>query len=150
MVVNVTYAAAERQAGDLCSVFSRPGVAVLLGQQQHEGHGQRQMVEAVDVGVVPLLQAKTRQPDSVIKTQTIDSQMSGRHLSSGLGFVFTMRHLKVEAQHQSEGAEAAAWTDLLRVNALLWVDGPQLLHLLQLEHQPDNNKPGRLEAALSK
>lgn len=66
--------------------------------------------------------------------------MSGRHLSSGLGFVFTMRHLKVEAQHQSEGAEAAAWTDLLRVNALLRVDGSQLLHLLQLEQQNNINQ----------
>ena len=44
-------------------------------------------------------------------------------------------HLKVEAQHQSESAEAAARTDLLRVHRLLWIHRPQLLHLLQLKHR---------------
>jgi len=41
-------------------------------------------------------------------------------------------HLEVEAQHQSESAEAAARTDLLRVHRLLRIHRPQLLHLLQL------------------
>ena len=50
-----TYAAAQREAAELGGVPLRPRVAVLLRQQQDEGHSQRQMVEAVDVGVVPLL-----------------------------------------------------------------------------------------------
>lgn len=92
------------------------------------------MVEAVDVGVVPLLRGETRQrPDPVIKTQAIDGRLG--HLSFGLGFVLTMSHLKVEAQHQGERPEAAARADLLRVNRLLRIDRPQLLHLLQLEQQ---------------
>jgi len=52
----VTYAAEEAEEAELGGVPSRPGVAVLLRQQQDEGHGQRQVVEAVHVGVVPLLQ----------------------------------------------------------------------------------------------
>lgn len=55
-LINVTYAAAESEAAELSSILSRPCVAVLLWQQQDEGHSQRQMVEAVDIGVVPLLQ----------------------------------------------------------------------------------------------
>lgn len=54
-MIKVAYAAAERKAGELRRVLSRPGVAILLWQQQDEGHSQGQMVEAVDVGVVPLL-----------------------------------------------------------------------------------------------
>lgn len=52
----VTYTAAESEPAEFSRISSRPCVAVLLWQQQDEGHRQRQMVEAVDVGVVPLLQ----------------------------------------------------------------------------------------------
>lgn len=54
-------------------------------------------------------------------------------------------YLKIEAQHQGEGAEAAAWSDLLRVDALLGVNRPQLLHLLQLKQKrppPPGKEPG--------
>lgn len=54
--INITYAAAESEAAELSSVLSCPSIAVLLWQQQDKGHSQRQMVEAVDVGVVPLLE----------------------------------------------------------------------------------------------
>lgn len=56
-LITVTYAAAEGEAAEFSSILSRPCVAVLLWQQQNEGHSQRQMVEAVDIGVVPLLQS---------------------------------------------------------------------------------------------
>lgn len=46
-----------------------------------------------------------------------------------------MSHLEVETEHQSESAEAAARTDLLRVHGLLRVNRLQLFHLLQLEQQ---------------
>lgn len=52
---DTTYTTAEREAAELGGVPARPCEAVLLGQQQHEGHSQRQVVEAVHVGVVPLL-----------------------------------------------------------------------------------------------
>lgn len=55
MCISGTYTAAESEAAELSSVLSRPCIAVLLWQQQHEGNSQRQMVEAVDIGVVPLL-----------------------------------------------------------------------------------------------
>ena len=54
--IKVTYTAAESEPAEFSRVSSRPCIAVLLWQQQDEGHRQRQMVEAVDVGVVPLLQ----------------------------------------------------------------------------------------------
>lgn len=54
-IFKVTYAAAESEAAEFGGVASCSCVAIFLGQQQNEGHGQRQMVEAVDVGVVPLL-----------------------------------------------------------------------------------------------
>lgn len=49
-------AAAQRGAVEPGRAASPPGLLVLLGQQQHEGHGQGAVVEAVHVGVVPLLQ----------------------------------------------------------------------------------------------
>lgn len=55
-IINVAYTAAESKAGELRGVLSRPCIAILLWQQQDKGHSQGQMVEAVDVGVVPLLQ----------------------------------------------------------------------------------------------
>lgn len=54
-VANVAYTAAKSKAGELSSILSRPCIAILLWQQQDKGHSQGQMVEAVDVGVVPLL-----------------------------------------------------------------------------------------------
>lgn len=51
----LTYAAAEGEAAQLSGAAAGPGVAVLLGEDQDEGHGQREVVEAVDVRVVPLL-----------------------------------------------------------------------------------------------
>lgn len=50
-------AAAERGAVQPGGGPGAPGLLVLLGQQQHEGHGQGAVVEAVHVGVIPLLQA---------------------------------------------------------------------------------------------
>lgn len=52
-------AAAERGAVQPGRGASTPGLLVLLGQQQHEGHGQGAVVEAVHVGVVPLLQRES-------------------------------------------------------------------------------------------
>lgn len=49
-------AAAERGAVELGRGPSAPSLLVLLGQQQDEGHGQGAVVEAVHVGVIPLLQ----------------------------------------------------------------------------------------------
>lgn len=48
--------AAERGAVQLGGGPGAPGLLVLLGQQQHEGHGQGAVVEAVHVGVIPLLE----------------------------------------------------------------------------------------------
>ena len=50
-------AAAERGAVEPGRGPGAPGLLVLLGQQQHEGHGQGAVVEAVHIGVIPLLQA---------------------------------------------------------------------------------------------
>lgn len=52
-------AAAERGAVQPGGAAGAPGLLVLLGQQQHEGHGQGAVVEAVHVGVVPLLQRES-------------------------------------------------------------------------------------------
>lgn len=56
-VPGVSDAAAERGAVQPGGGPGTPGLLVLLGQQQHEGHGQGTVVEAVHVGVIPLLQA---------------------------------------------------------------------------------------------
>lgn len=48
--------AAQRGAVEPGGAAGTPGLLVLLGQQQHKGHGQGAVVEAVHVGVVPLLQ----------------------------------------------------------------------------------------------
>lgn len=50
-------AAAERGAVQPGGGPGIPSLLVLLGQQQHEGHGQGTVVEAVHVGVIPLLRA---------------------------------------------------------------------------------------------
>lgn len=49
-------AAAERGAVEPGGGPGVPGLLVLLGQQQHKGHGQGAVIEAVHVGVIPLLQ----------------------------------------------------------------------------------------------
>lgn len=43
-------------------------------------------------------------------------------------------YLKVEAEHQSQGTEAASWSHLLGVYALLRVEASYLFHFLQLKY----------------